>query len=144
MSVKNIVTNEERLSLMSLPVEDYKEVLELASDLVDTAHHYSLKPIGCVGLACNQIGIRKRIITIKFGGEWLVMINPEITHSAGGKVLGREGCLSRPGKSVRLRRDKKVTVNYIDIDGLKVERKFTKFNARVVQHEIDHLDGKYI
>ena len=144
MSVKNIVTNEEKLSLVSLPVEDYKEVLSLASDLVDTANFYSLKPIGCVGLACNQIGILKRIIVIKFAGEWLVMINPVIAYSSGGRFNGREACLSRPSKSVKVRRHKKVEVHYTSIDGERFTIKFTKFIARVIQHEIDHLEGKYI
>ena len=144
MSVKNIVTNEKKLALVSLPVEDYKEVLNIASDLVDTAKHYAIKPIGCVGLACNQIGILKRIIVIKFSGEWLVMINPEIVVSTGGRFIGREACLSRPGKSVKVRRDKKVTVVYTNIDGEIITSKFTKFTARIIQHEVDHLNGKYI
>jgi len=144
MSIKSIVTNEKKLALVSLSVDDYKDILTIASDLVDTAIFYSKKSIGCVGLACNQIGILKRIITVRFEGKWLVMINPVIEESWAGRFNAREGCLSRPGKSVNVRRFKKIRVSYIDIDGLKVDRRFTKFMARVVQHEVDHLNGKYI
>lgn len=144
MSIKSIVTNEKKLALVSFSVEDFEPVSSIACDLVDTAEFYSKKAIGCVGLACNQIGILGRIITVRYAGEWLVMVNPEITHRAGGRFNGKESCLSRPGKTVKVRRDKKINVSYVDIDGLKVERRFTKFMARVVQHEIDHLDGKFI
>jgi len=144
MSVKNIVTNEKKLALLSLPVIDYKEVLPVASDLVDTAIFYSKKPIGCVGLACNQIGILRRIITVKFAGEWLVMINPTIEEAWSGQFNARESCLSRPGRSINVRRYKKINVAYTDVTGIKTRKRFTKFIARVIQHEIDHLDGKFI
>jgi len=144
MTVKNIVTNEKKLSLVSLYVDSYTEVLGIASDLVDTAIFYSKMPIGCVGLACNQIGILKRIIVIRFEGSWLVMINPVIEEAWAGKFNAKEGCLSRPGKSVSMRRYKKIRVTYTDVTGDRINKKFTKFNARVIQHEVDHLDGKYI
>jgi peptide deformylase len=144
VSVKNIVTNEEKLKLVSLNVESFNDVSDIASDLVDTAIHYSKKSIGCVGLACNQIGVLKRIIVIRFAGEWLVMVNPIIDEVFAGRFLGRESCLSRPGKSVKVRRYKKIKVTYINICGETFTIKFTKFTARVIQHEIDHLDGKYI
>lgn len=144
MSIKSIVTNEKKLALVSLSVDDFEGVSSIACDLVDTAIFYSKKAIGCVGLACNQIGILQRIITVKFAGEWLVMVNPIIIESWAGQFNAREACLSRPGKSVKVRRFKKIKVSYTNIDGSKETVRFTKFMARVVQHEIDHLNGKHI
>ena len=144
MAVKNIVTNEEKLSLVSFPVVYSQEVLDIANDLVDTAKKHAVSGLGCVGLACNQIGIFKRIITVYYGGEWVVMINPKIVESWAGRFNAREACLSRPGKNVSKARFKKIRVDYIDINGHEITQQFTKFTARVVQHEVDHLNGLYI
>lgn len=144
MSVRNIVTNEEKLKLISLSVESFNDVSDIANDLMDTADFYSKMPIGCVGLACNQIGILRRIITVKYAGEWLIMINPVIVESWAGRFNGLESCLSRPGRKVGVRRHKKIKVEYTEIDGTFTTRIFTKFIARVIQHEVDHLNGKYI
>ena len=144
MTVKSIVTNEKKLALLSIYVDSYSEVLGIASDLVDTANFYSQQPVGCVGLACNQIGILKRIIIIRFAGDWLVMINPVIEEAWAGRFNAKEGCLSLPGKSVSMRRYKKIRVTYTVVSGDWIDKKFTKFTARIIQHEVDHLNGKYI
>ena len=110
-------------------------------DLVDTAKHWQTQPNGCVGLAANQIGYPYRVIVIWFGGKFMPMIDPKITHSGRDKQTRPEGCLSRPGISTRKKRHVKITVAYWDENEDLIEQKFTKNNARVTQHEIDHLNG---
>lgn len=68
------------------------------------------------------------------------MVNPEITYQSG-KVLGREGCLSVPEWVATVSRSKKVTVRYQNLLGEYHEILATGFEARVIQHELDHLDG---
>ena len=144
MSVKNIVTNTDKLSLVSQPVELCQETLDIANDMLDTAKYYSQRAVGCLGLACNQIGILNRIIVIFHGGKWVVMINPEITDAFAGKTSAREMCLSRPNVKSFRKRFKKVKVKYFDENFVERHEQFSRISARIVQHEIDHLDGKFI
>lgn len=142
--VREIVTDKERLSLPSNKIHDTEVISQVVQDMIDTANHYRGKPIGCVGLASNQIGELHRIIIVWYENDWLVMINPEVTVIKGKSGYMTEGCLSRPGVKAKLKRHKKVMVAYFDQNGDLIEQKFTGFVARVVQHEQNHLDGIYI
>ena len=96
-----------------------------------------------VGLAAPQVGISKRVLiaspTLKRGEEH-VIINPEILESAGTE-LGMEGCLSLPGISGEVRRTKKIRLRFQDRHGKPHEETLKDFFARIIQHEIDHLEG---
>lgn len=103
---------------------------------------------GC-GLAANQIGGDKRIITISsFFGRlpFCCMINPEIIQTGKNQSWGEEGCLSIEFGKPRFRvsRWNTITVIFCDIQGRFWCQKLRGLEARVVQHEIDHLDGKLI
>ncbi len=96
-----------------------------------------------VGLAGPQIGLGKRVIIINPTGEKedeRVLVNPTIVERRGD-MEGIEGCLSVPGVSGTVRRSSFVRVIAYDLDGSEVEITATDFLARVLQHEIDHLDG---
>lgn len=93
-----------------------------------------------VGLAAPQIGILERIIVMAPQGKSVVLINPEITKSEGS-VPGEEGCLSIPGLYGDVVRAQYVEVRGLDRKGREVEYEMEGMAARVVQHEIDHLDG---
>ena len=95
-----------------------------------------------VGLACPQIGILKRLVTIDVGDEngLLKMINPEILESSGEQV-GPEGCLSIPDVRGFVKRPEKVKFKYTDIDGNEQIIDATGLLAVCVCHEIDHLNG---
>ena len=69
------------------------------------------------------------------------MINPEITSHSSETVCGEEGCLSLPGQWAEIDRYKEITVQFLNEKGEKRSLKLDKLNARIVQHEIDHLDG---
>lgn len=99
-----------------------------------------------LGLAAPQIGISQRIMVIRSGQRYLVMINPEIIwHSrrtrGRGKKSPLEGCLSLPGFYGKVLRCSVVKVRYLTADNAEVTRRFRRLTASVIQHEIDHLEG---
>lgn len=93
-----------------------------------------------VGLAAPQIGIGKRVIVVDSEDELLELINPEITESEGSET-DTEGCLSVPGLIGEVKRAYKVTIKAKNREGKAVELRREGLTARVLQHEIDHLDG---
>ncbi|MSO78768.1 MAG: peptide deformylase [Acidimicrobiia bacterium] len=93
-----------------------------------------------VGLAAPQVGVQKRLYTYDVGDDPGVIINPEIVESSGEWVYD-EGCLSVPGFSFEIVRPKVVTVRGIDLDGNEVVLEGDELMGRLIQHEIDHLDG---
>lgn len=98
-----------------------------------------------VGLAAPQVGEAIRLFI--FGGvnigspERKVFINPEIIEFKGAEKMDLESCLSVPGVSARVKRWQKVIVKYYDLDFKEYTKMFKNFEARIVQHEFDHLEG---
>lgn len=102
-----------------------------------------------VGLAAPQVGVLRRLIVIRLPPDYddahptgleLALVNPELVRF-GGEQLGDEGCLSIPGWLGEVRRYSRVTVRALNLEGKEVRIKAEDFLARVLQHEIDHLDG---
>jgi peptide deformylase len=93
------------------------------------------------GLAAPQVGRLLRVIAINLNKSPLIMINPQITKKSWSKNILEEGCLSVPGIYAKVKRHTYITAEYQDIHGQKISAKFSHFPARVIQHEIDHLDG---
>lgn len=96
---------------------------------------------GGIGLSGNQIGLLKRIIVVVYKNEPLVMINPEIINQSEEVVSDQEGCLSVPETFVEKKRFKTITVKYRDRKGYPHLEKYSDLTARIIQHEIDHLNG---
>ncbi|MDR2676873.1 MAG: peptide deformylase [Endomicrobium sp.] len=97
-----------------------------------------------LGLAAPQVGISLRLCVIDVNlniKSPIVMINPEII-SCEDEVLAEEGCLSIPGVYKEIKRSRNIIVQYIDLNEKKCKIKVWNLLARVVQHEVDHLDGK--
>ncbi|RLA71683.1 MAG: peptide deformylase [Epsilonproteobacteria bacterium] len=100
-----------------------------------------------VGLAANQVGDTRRIVVVTFHvGEKrelkvVPMINPEITWKSPKNVSMEEGCLSLPGVFEKVTRTSRIQARWQDIEGEWHERKMGKWDARILLHEIDHLDG---
>lgn len=94
------------------------------------------------GLAAPQIGESLRICTIQEGGKIYVLINPQITTYSREKEICEEGCLSFPGKYIPVKRARKIKVRFTDQLGEKIKLKAEDLLARIIQHEVDHLDGK--
>ena len=95
---------------------------------------------GGIALAAPQIGIQKQIFVWDLDGERRVIFNPEIVESSGEWVYD-EGCLSIPGLFVEMVRPRHVLMRGVDLDGEIVEREASDLEARMYQHELDHLHG---
>ncbi|MBS1713819.1 MAG: peptide deformylase [Armatimonadetes bacterium] len=93
-----------------------------------------------VGLAAPQIGILERIVVIAPRGRPMALVNPVILEREG-EVVGEEGCLSIPGLYGDVVRAERVTVQALDRKGRESTYEMEGMAARIVQHEIDHLDG---
>lgn len=117
-----------------------KEDIAIAKDLLDTLAAHKEH---CVGMAANMIGERKAIIVIAEGNELTAMLNPVIVKNSPRTYKTTEGCLSIPGER-EVERHEWVEVKYRDINWNREKRKFTGFEAEIIQHEMEHLEGKLV
>jgi peptide deformylase len=109
----------------------------LVRDMLETMHDAK----NGVGLAAPQVGISERLVVIDIHkGPPLVLINPLIIHSEG-KSRDVESCLSIPDRSGYVTRAERVSVTYLNTEGKKITLNSDGILARVLQHEIDHLNG---
>ena len=119
--------------------EAKEEDLPVARDLADTLQaHLDV----CVGMAANMIGERKRIIAVARGPLVVVMLNPEIL-SCAQPYETEEGCLSLAGKR-KTKRYRFIRLRWQDMRMKEHTEQLDGFQAQIVQHEIDHCDGKLI
>jgi peptide deformylase len=97
-----------------------------------------------VGLAAPQAGHLKRVIVVKdeICGKFTVMVNPVIIEWSDDLITKEESCLSYPGESKKIARFRWIEVEYIDEDGDRASDVFAGQQARIIQHEIDHLNRK--
>jgi peptide deformylase len=96
---------------------------------------------GC-GLAANQVGINARVIVVRpYKNFSYTMFNPVIDVMSTEEIEFREGCLSYPGKFVVIKRPIQITVEFTNENGKEFRQDFKDFEARIIQHEIDHLKG---
>ncbi len=93
-----------------------------------------------IGLAAPQVGIQRQIFVWDMDDEPMVVINPVIVESDGEWVYD-EGCLSIPGLFVEMTRPKTVLMRGLDMDGNEIEIEADELEARLFQHELDHLNG---
>jgi len=142
MAIKNIITDRDKLGIESIPADTVTELYHVIDNLLDTAKYHAKNGIDCVGLTCNQIGENGRVIVAFISGKWVVMIDPVITPiTAYGKASYQEQCLSVPGIKTFRKRYKKIEVSYID-DNLENKKiRLSRLSARIIQHEVDHLNG---
>lgn len=132
--VREICRDEAFLSQRAEPA--MKDDLGTAQDLLDTllAHKD-----GCVGMAANMIGVKKRIIIVNAGFRDIIMFNPVIVRKSGPYET-EEGCLSLPGVR-KTKRYQNIEIEYYDWNWKKQRQKFTGWPAQICQHEMDHLEG---
>ena len=142
MSVREIKTYpSDVLRQKALPVDNFTGELDtLIDEMIETMYSAS-----GVGLAAPQVAESRRVITIDMswneeGEPVFVLINPEIIENEG-HTDSEEGCLSVPKHLATIKRSEKILVRGLDRDMKPVERECEGLLARVVQHEIDHLNG---
>lgn len=125
----------------SVPVTEItSEIQEIIDDMITTMYH-----VPGVGLAAPQVGIPRRIIVAdtsqnKEIGQLLVLINPEMIFSEG-EIVAEEACLSVPNITAEVKRSERVVVEGLNRQGKKVQIEGRDILARILQHEIDHLEG---
>jgi len=122
------------------------EIKKLGRDMMET-----MKDKDGIGLAAPQVGETKRIIVVhpiqertpqeKAAKTPLVFINPKIAKKSKKQEVMEEGCLSLPGLWLKIKRAREVEMKALNIEGREVKIKTAGLFARVLQHEIDHLDG---
>ncbi|MCI5797396.1 MAG: peptide deformylase [Firmicutes bacterium] len=137
MALRKIVkVGDELLRKKSKPVHDFDENLwELLDDMKETMYQNN-----GMGLAAVQVGVLKRVIIIEANNMFMELINPEII-SMRGKDIEKEGCLSVGPDYDYVERPMQVTVKAKDRLGYDFTITGEKYLARVLCHEIDHLDG---
>lgn len=126
----------------SLPVENPldPEIQTLIVDMKD-----SCTAAEGIGLAAPQLGVRKRVIIINYPqGSPYGLMNPELVWASAGTTLLEEGCLSIPDIVVGVTRPKKVKVQALNEQGQPTEIVAENLLAKILQHEIDHLNGVLI
>lgn len=127
---------------------------ELNSDWLNQlaeAMHTTMMQRNGVGIAAPQLYVSKRVIIVASRSnlrypdapemDAVVMVNPEILEKSDVTILGEEGCLSVPDERGQVARAETIKVRYLTLQGQKIEMIYTGFPARIVQHEVDHLDG---
>jgi peptide deformylase len=125
------------LRQVAAPVADVTpEIKRIIADMTETMWHQ----VG-IGLAAPQVGLSYRILVMDDGqGAAQALLNPVI-DSRSGTVREEEGCLSLPGIFAEVERARTIRVSAVDIDGKPISFEASGLKARVVQHELDHLDG---
>jgi peptide deformylase len=165
VALKNWDTNKMTiLSILTVPNMALKQVSEpvdtmffnewldqLVEDMISTASSEDL-----VGLAAPQVGVNQRIFIVDMNSmdlssdskiekkpkNFKTFVNPEITHNSAEKSYGWEGCASVPGLIGLVKRSLSVKIKYQDVDGEFCEEEFYGWIARIIAHELDHLNGE--
>jgi peptide deformylase len=132
--IKPIMKDVLFLSQKSEPAT--KSDMQVVRDLLDTLQ---ANRAGCVGMAANMIGVKKRIIAVNMGLLDIPMINPVIVKKSGAYET-EEGCLSLIGVR-KTTRYQEIEVEFLDINWKKQRQKFSGWIAQIIQHECDHLEG---
>src|SRR5258708_15863359 len=150
MAGRKVLTIKKHDKFMRTPSEPVKkvnrQVKELCQDIIDT-----IADNAAIGLAAPQIGVHKRIFGVRLDYKEdqpedemstpIIMINPEYVEESDDAERGYDGCLSIPGMMGYTDRKLKLKMRYQDETGARVAREFEGFDARAIQHEMDHLDG---
>lgn len=146
MTLEILRQPDERLRQKSVPVSRFDDSVPQLFHALEQA---MLAGPGGVGIAAPQVGILKRMVVVDCrhaqrpcrNHGLLYMANPEIIERSERDDLGREGCLSVPEWVGVVPRARRVVVRYQDVSGAWQEISGKGFEARVIQHELDHLDG---
>lgn len=119
-----------------------RKIKKLIADMIDT-----LNAAEGLGIAAPQVGVNLRIFIARSNFDTpqetiIPMISPEILEMSDETEAGEEGCLSVPGRFGIVIRSRELTVGFADLKGKKQVLQLSGLNARIIQHEMDHLDGK--
>ncbi len=135
------IIGDEVLRQTAMEVEEFDDELSrLSEEMIEVMHNSD-----GIGLAAPQVGISQRLIVtdtapVDEESGPMVFVNPVVVESMGESIL-EEGCLSIPGVREDVTRSEEILLKYQGVEGETKTEKFSSWMARVLQHEIDHLDG---
>lgn len=136
--IKKIIKDEFFLKQKSK--ECTKEDTYIAQELLKTIQAYKAQ---CVGMAANMIGYQKTMMVVLDEDDYLILINPIILKTSNKTYIVEEGCLSLQGVR-KTQRYESIKVSYLDINFKKKIKTFKGYTAQIIQHELDHFEGKII
>lgn len=151
MTILSIITApDSRLTQKSLAVTAVEnDTRKFLDDMLETMYHDK-----GVGLAAVQVGMLKRVLVVDLqendeterpeGFYPLFIVNPEIVEKSEELVIANEGCLSLPEQRIEIARSESIKIKYLDYNNNIKELVASGWLARVIQHEMDHLDGKLL
>ena len=131
------------LSLLYTPTQRWNaaapafDIVPVAEEMVKLMHDKK-----GFGLAANQVGLPWSFFAMRGGQENFFMINPRIVNAEGEMLEDLEGCLSYPGLAIKQERFLSVRVRFMGPNGETYTKVFTGLSARIIQHEMDHLEGR--
>lgn len=132
-----IIFGDPVLRMRAREVADFDAVLrDLADDMLET-----LRAANGVGLAANQVGVLKRVFVWEHEGRRGVFVNPAIVETSTETVVADEGCLSFPGLFYPAERPQRAHLRGVDVHGRPIEEHGEGLFARILLHELDHLNG---
>jgi peptide deformylase len=148
MTVRRVLKmGEPLLRAVAQPVASFdSELAALVADMDDT-----MRALSGAGIAAPQIGVGLRVVIFELADNprypqiapvpYTVLVNPLVTPLSAEQDEGWEGCLSVPGMRGLVPRHRRIRYQGFDLHGVPIDRSVEGFHARVVQHEVDHLDG---
>jgi len=151
MTLLNIVTApdprlKQKSSHVGIVTDDIRKLMD---DMVKTMYHDQ-----GVGLAAVQVGVLKRVLVIDLQNNDdvervenfypLFIVDPKITKKSEELIVATEGCLSLPEQRIDIARAESIDITFLDYNGNSRELRASDWLARVIQHEMDHLDGKLL
>lgn len=143
MAILPIITGTDKAILRqkTAPVSRVtKEILKLLKDMEETMEDAQGSG-NALGIAAPQIGQSLRACLVRIDDKILPLVNPQITWKSNEQDIMEEGCLSLPDIYVPVPRALQINITYTDTKGKPQERGFEHLYARIIQHELDHLDG---
>ena len=141
MMIKNLVHDQDPILYNKVEVIDLSnpqiDLEEIDNILIKNMNYYE-----GVGLSANQIGIPYKVFSLLHEGKPLTMFNPKILEVSSDYVQDLEGCLTYPGLYVKIMRPKTIVVSYYDKEKNNFQGYFSDLSSRIIQHEMDHMQGK--
>lgn len=142
MSIFNIQTGANN-PVLRQKSKEIKEINSQIKEFILNMQETLESDDNSIGLSAPQVNKSLRIIAVRpdLNKKSFVLINPKITKTSFKKTIMEEGCLSLPNISVSIKRPFKITVQALNKEGAPIKVKVKGLIARIIQHEVDHLEG---
>ncbi len=138
------INNKKEESFLRQQTDDFdfskhskKEIREILKNM-----RIAMKMADGIGLSANQVGINAKVFVAQVENKFYAIFNPEVTKKSKEEDEMEEGCLSVPEYFGKVKRAEKIWIKGYDAGGKKIKIKAWGFLARIIQHELDHLEGK--